>query len=476
MKILNKILLLIILHSCFTLSQSDRLTAKLNQLLTDEFLQSSLIALDIYDLTEQEYVFRTNQKMLLRPASNMKLFTSITSLLSLGVDYEFITSLYYDGEIIGNTLFGNLYIEGGCDPEFKTEDLSNFISALRNLNINSINGNIYADLSFKDSLYWGAGWMWDDDPSTDAPYLSALNINGNSISVSLRPGNVGQKAEVILIPGTEFFKINNQTITVLTKQEENYFITRDWFNRKNEIVVKGRVSLGKDNIVKGDMQLNVINPELYFLTLFKESLIKNGISVAGETGIRSLPLINKYITSFTTPLLSVLKNVNKNSNNLSAEMVLLAMAERYYGRPANAENGVKIINEYLLLFGHNPDNYRIVDGSGVSYYNLVSAELITDMLKFLYYSHPAIYKLLLETLPIAGLDGTLEKRMSGSSASNNVRAKTGTLSGINALSGYLTAANGNTLAFSILIQNHVKNSVKARQLQDEICKILADYK
>lgn len=476
MKIINRILVLLVILTCFSFPQSEKLTTKLNQILSDEFFQSSIIAADIYDLTQQEYLFRINHKLLLRPASNMKLFTSIAALLSLGADYQFITSLYYDGEIIGSTLFGNLYIEGGCDPEFKTEDFSHFVGALRALGINSINGNIYADLTFKDSLFWGVGWMWDDDPSTDAPYLSALNINGNSISVSLKPGNVGQRAEVTLNPETGFFTINNQTITVLSKEEENFFITRDWFNRRNEIVVKGKVSLGKEKSVKGDKQLNVINPEFYFLTLFRESLLKNGISVAGEIGIKNLPLINKYITSLATPLLSVLKNVNKNSNNLSAEMVLMAMAEKYYGRPASAENGIKVINDYLLLFGHNPDKYRIVDGSGVSYYNLVTAELIIDMLKFLYINHFETYKLLLETLPIAGVDGTLEKRMTDSPTYKNVRAKTGTLSGINALSGYLTAANGSIITFSILIQNHVRNSTKARQLQDDICKILTEFR
>ncbi|MCJ7553617.1 MAG: D-alanyl-D-alanine carboxypeptidase/D-alanyl-D-alanine-endopeptidase [Ignavibacteriaceae bacterium] len=473
---IKQILIFLFLLNSLSVSQSQTLKEKLDQLLKDEFFESSLIAKDIYDLTADEYLYRVNSKMLLHPASNMKLFTSIAGLLTLGVDYQFLTSLYYDGEILGSTLYGNLYIEGGCDPEFRTENLSNFILSLKALNINSIVGNIYADLSFKDSLYWGVGWMWDDDPSTDAPYLSALNINGNAVSVTLNGANVGQSAEIILNPNSEFFSVNNQTITVLKKEEEDFYITRNWFNRKNEIIASGKVSLEKENNENGDKQVNVLNPELYFLTLFKETLIQNGISFTGDISITKLPPINKYLGSITTSLMTVLMNVNKNSNNLSAEMVLYAMAEKYFGRPATAENGIKVINELITSVGHNPEEYRIVDGSGVSHYNLISAELILDILKYIYTNEKEVYRRLWETLPIAGIDGTLEKRMTNSSAFNNVRAKTGTLSGVNALSGYVTAANGNQIAFSILIQNHVNKTSEARQFQDEICKILAEYR
>lgn len=473
---IKQILIFLFLLNSLSVSQSQTLKEKLDQLLKDEFFESSLIATDIYDLTADEYLYRVNSKMLLHPASNMKLFTSIAGLLTLGVDYQFLTSLYYDGEILGSTLYGNLYIEGGCDPEFRTENLSNFILSLKALNINSIVGNIYADLSFKDSLYWGVGWMWDDDPSTDAPYLSALNINGNAVSVTLNGANVGQSAEIILNPNSEFFSVNNQTITVLKKEEEDFYITRNWFNRKNEIIASGKVSLEKENNENGDKQVNVLNPELYFLTLFKETLIQNGISFTGDISITKLPPINKYLGSITTSLMTVLMNVNKNSNNLSAEMVLYAMAEKYFGRPATAENGIKVINELITSVGHNPEEYRIVDGSGVSHYNLISAELILDILKYIYTNEKEVYRRLWETLPIAGIDGTLEKRMTNSSAFNNVRAKTGTLSGVNALSGYVTAANGNQIAFSILIQNHVNKTSEARQFQDEICKILAEYR
>ena len=143
--------------------------------------------------------------------------------------------------------------------------------------------------------------------------------------------------------------------------------------------------------------------------------------------------------------------------------------------PATFENGIKVIEDLIIATGNNPDVYRLVDGSGLSHYNLVTAELITDLLKYFYYSHPSLYSQLYETLPVAGVDGTLERRMKTSKAFNNVHAKTGTISGVSALSGYLTTAKGNKVAFSILMQNHVKKTSVARRIQDEICKALAEF-
>lgn len=476
MNIRRNILLNLILFNFLFLSYSQPLKEKIEAVLTDKFFESSILAADIYDLTASKYLYRNNSKLLLHPASNMKVLTSIAGLLFLGTDYQFLTSLYYDGEIISDTLYGNLYIEGGCDPELRSENLMSFISSLKSLNISYIQGSIYADLSFKDSLYWGVGWMWDDDPSTDAPYMSALNINNNVVTVTLTGGNVGQQANVFLNPSSDFFSVNNKSVTVFKRDEENFFITRNWFNRNNEIIVTGTVSLEKETPAKGDKSVNVINPEMLFLSLFKELLTNNGFLVKGEIGIRRLPVLNKYVGSIPTTLMNVLNNVNKNSNNLSAEMVLYALAEKFYGRPAKATNGIKIINELIRLVGHNPEKYRIVDGSGVSHYNLVSAELLCDVLKYIYTNEKKVYLSFYETLPIAGIDGTISQRMMNTTANFNVRAKTGTLSGVSALSGYVSSANGNQIVFSILIQNHVGQTAKAREIQDEICRIISEHK
>ncbi len=157
---------------------------KIDNVLKDKFFESCLVSIQVEDLTTNKTLYQKNETILLRPASNMKVITSAAGLLYLGPDYDFKTDLYYDGYVSNDTLVGNIFIVGGCDPDFVAKDLYTFIDAIKSLNISVITGNIYGDVSFKDSLYWGKGWMWDDDPSSDAPYLSALNLNDNCVEVN----------------------------------------------------------------------------------------------------------------------------------------------------------------------------------------------------------------------------------------------------------------------------------------------------
>ncbi|OGU78958.1 MAG: D-alanyl-D-alanine carboxypeptidase/D-alanyl-D-alanine-endopeptidase, partial [Ignavibacteria bacterium RBG_16_35_7] len=166
--------------------------------------------------------------------------------------------------------------------------------------------------------------------------------------------------------------------------------------------------------------------------------------------------------------------LNKTSDNLSTEMTLFALSERYFGRPASAKNGLKMIDSLIIVCGLNPKDYKLVDGSGVSHYNLVTAELLLSVLKHFYYSEPNLFESLYNSFPIAGFDGTLENRMEKTKAEKNVHAKTGTLSGVSSLSGYVKNKKGNMIAFSILVQNYNDNSKQARDFIDDVCEVLAE--
>ncbi len=448
---------------------------KLDNLLSNNFFESTLASVDVYDLTGKQAIYQKNNKYLMHPASNMKILTSAAGLFFLGPDYNFETSLFYKGEIEDGILNGDIYIVGGFDPDFSIYDLDYFVEAIDSLGIREINGNLYADISRMDTKFWGEGWMWDDDPSTDAPYLSSLNINLNSVDVFLLGTDVGKNAQVILNPYTEYFEIFNET-TVSPDEDNSYYITRDWMNRKNTIMAAGKIK--KRSNITGEevpVSLSVYRPDLYFLTLFKEILERKKIKVKGSVDNFWLRYDVIHLRTFSRPFAEVIKRVNKVSSNLNAEMVLYAMAEKYYGKPATSKNGIKVINNLISMAGMNPEKYRLVDGSGLSHYNLVSAELMVAVLKHMYYEEPELYQVLVESFPIAGVDGTLGRRMGESVAENKVRAKTGTISGVSALSGYITSKSGNLLAFSILMQNFVNNTSTARSFQDEICKILAEY-
>ncbi len=150
------------------------LKSEIDSLLNDDYFQSTLAAVDVFDLTKSEFLYQKNSKLLFHPASNLKILTSAAALLFLDTTFNFNTSVYHDGYISNDTLYGNLYTVGGFDPLLKTSDLNYFTDYFLSNNIKVINGNLAADISQKDSLIWGSGWMWDDDPSTDAPYLSSI--------------------------------------------------------------------------------------------------------------------------------------------------------------------------------------------------------------------------------------------------------------------------------------------------------------
>lgn len=452
---------LIIFITCLVTAYPQTLKTKLENLFNDKFFERCLISIQVEDLTANKTLYKKNEKLLLRPASNMKIITSAAGLLYLGADYEFKTDLFYNGYVSNDTLHGNLFFIGGCDPDFVTQDFYPFVNAIKSLNISVLNGNLYGDVSFKDSLYWGKGWMWDDDPSSDAPYLSALNLNDNCVIVNY----YGANDSISTSPKTNFVKVHRIYDTT------NLIIDRNWLHRTNDIIIKGK----KDR-KNYSSKINVLEPTKYFLKVFSEVLDSNKITVSGQIGIKKIPTDVTPLFSFGRKYSDIINNLNKASDNLSAEMTLYALSERYSGKPASADSGIQLIKMMIDSIGLVNKDYRLVDGSGVSHYNVVSAELLVNILKYFYDKKPELYKLLYNSFPIAGVDGTLEYRMRKIPLLNNVHAKTGTLTGVSSLSGYLTNDKNHILAFSILMQNFVGSSARARDLQDEICKILAGSK
>ncbi|MEJ2493204.1 MAG: D-alanyl-D-alanine carboxypeptidase/D-alanyl-D-alanine-endopeptidase [Ignavibacteriaceae bacterium] len=460
--------------SAFAQSNVDKLQRQINEVISDSFFTHTQIAIDVYDLKGNKQLYEHNSKLLLNPASNMKLLTTAAALTYLGRDYIFQTSLYHTGVIEGDTLYGDLYVAGGFDPDFTTDDLDSLVKAVKSIGIKTITGNLYADISLKDSLYWGKGWMWDDNPGPSAPYLSSLNINDNSIEVFVEGTKVGYPAKVILIPETKYVDVVNHSTTVSSYSESDVEITRDWVNDKNKIIVEGKVKSGiiTDSSDQKE-KLNLIEPYNYFLTLFREHLVKNNVFIEGKNKVKQLPENSVYLSSFNRKLDSVVVHLNKESDNLSAEMLIYSLALNDSGVPAIAENGIQALKKLIDSLNLNPEDYYLADGSGASRYNLISTELLINLLRYMYKSPD--YVLYFTSLPVAGIDGTLEKRMIDTPAEGNVHAKTGTLEGVSALSGYVRTKNNNLLAFSILVQNYVGKSSLARSYIDRICEMLTEY-
>jgi D-alanyl-D-alanine carboxypeptidase/D-alanyl-D-alanine-endopeptidase (penicillin-binding protein 4) len=469
MKTTTAFLLLVL--NCNIFSQYSSITSGIDLLLTDDFFNSCQIALDIYDLSGKKIVYRKNNTLLFHPASNMKIITSAAGLYFLSPDYEFTTSIWHDGEIADSILSGNLYYVGGFDPDFTTENLDSLSAELASEGITRIDGNIIGDVSMMDSLFWGSGWMWDDDPETDFPYMTPLVINDAAVMVEYMPGEPGRPVIYHTIPESGYFVVENNSVTS-PDSGKKFRITRDWIERSDKIIIEG--DLDTSNVLD-TVKLNLVHSTEYFLTLAKESLMRNGIEVNGETEISYLPEDAESLLSHSRPFSEVIVNLNKESDNLSAEMTLRALSRLYSDKSASAEDGLKLADSLLAIIGLNPEEYRLVDGSGVSHYNLVTAELLTDLLKYFYFEKPELYEILKNSFPVSGIDGTLKERMQTSESFERVHAKTGTLSGVSCLSGYIFSQRKTDFAFSILMQNFVGSADSARSIQDKICDIISKY-
>lgn len=466
----NIVLLLFILNG-LVFPQYRSIAADIDLLLTDNFFRSCQIAVDIYDLSSKEIVYRKNHKQLLHPASNMKILSSAAGLFFLGPDYEFTTGIWYTGELNDSVLVGDLYYVGGFDPDFTSKNLDSLSGEIAGLGISSITGSIIGDVSMMDSLFWGEGWMWDDDPETDFPYMTPLIVNDGAVMIEYMPGEEGAPAIIKTIPESDYFEIENNSVTI-SDTTKKFTVTREWIDRSDKIIIEGNIdtSAAADTI-----RLNLVNSTEYFLTMAKESLIRNDVEVSGGIKVSVLPENSEKLITHSRTYREVIVNLNKESDNLSAEMTLRALSKNKSNKPASADVGVELIDSLICIVGLNPRTYRLVDGSGVSHYNLVSTELLTDLLKYFYFDTPELYTILKESFPISGVDGTLKNRMENSEAYNRVYAKTGTLSGVSCLSGYITSERGTEFVFSIMIQNFVGSAEDARHIQDRICNILSQY-
>ena len=454
----------IILSSCVTFQPSTLITpVQIDSLLTKEIFNTAQAGIAVYDLTDEKLLFQHNSNLLFRPASNQKILTTAAAYLFLGEDYNFSTSVYYQGEIKDSILKGDIFLKGNFDPGFTVEDLDQLVRQVKNYGIKEIAGNIYADISAMDSLYWGKGWMWDDE----AQHITPLPVSGNIIKLITKPGEIGYPASTEMIPATNFCKVKNFSNTV-NSGKNTLTATKELHNNK-VFVLKGNIpiSSGPDTL-----SLIVTNSTQYFLTLTKERIAKAGIVLKGVTDTLSLSPVAKKIFSIEHNIVPIINQTNKYSDNFNAELILRTLALKHFGKNASAQNGFEYIDSLISLAGIKTKDYRLADGSGLSHYNLVSAQLLISVLKYIYYNHPNIFQKMYDSFPIAGIDGTLKDRMKNSNAAGKVHAKTGGLSGVSTLSGYIQSKNNHMIAFSIMIQNYVGSAERARQIQDRLCEII----
>jgi serine-type D-Ala-D-Ala carboxypeptidase/endopeptidase (penicillin-binding protein 4) len=459
------------------------LRARIERILNSYGFEHVSLGMKIVSLDNNELLFEKNSHQLLMPASNMKIVTAAAALLRLGPEFRYETTLQTDGEVVNGSLNGNLIVIGTGDPTISSrmqggDALATFrdwSDALREQGIRRIDGSIIGVDTYFDDQRVAYGWPPNSFNSPYAAEVSALQFNDNVVAVYVKGSKSGRLASVRLDPYNRYFRIQNRVIT--RSGHSNRFVAYR-AEGSNTIILRGRIGTRDQTDVR---YITVHEPAGYFSAVLKETLEKNGIRVReyrratrdeGD-GIRNNP--DRYRVLYThqsQPLRIILTEMMKSSQNLFADSLAktISAMETTKGSFSGAQQAIR---KTLASFGFPSREFVMEDGSGLSSYNFVSANLLVQILAGMY-QHPA-FEHFYKSFPIAGVDGTLKNRMIGTAAEGNVRAKTGFIGSARSLSGYVTTRDGEHVAFAMLANNFTLPLSGIDSAQEQICIELARF-
>jgi D-alanyl-D-alanine carboxypeptidase/D-alanyl-D-alanine-endopeptidase (penicillin-binding protein 4) len=486
----------------------DELKSRIEQIVRQPALEPGFFAVKIASLDSGQIVFEQDANKFVRPASNMKLYTVATAFDRLTPDFHFVTSVYAREKPDDGKVKGDLVIYGRGDPSiaarFNDGDYFKGINELADrivaAGVKRVKGDLVGDESYFNGAPLGSGWEWEDLTWSYGAPVSALNINDNALDLNVKPADrVG--APVLVTtgpPAASFVTIVNRATTSERGSRSNLRIYRGL--GANTIELSGTLPLGDAGFVGG---VAIQDPALAFVTMLHDALMKRGVKVDGRvrtvnwrtggsivpTGSSLAPMQTTdvpqaqapvEIASLQSPPFSIVAaHTLKPSQNQYTELILRTLgktqaAANNGGRPREDEEaGLEVVRNFLRQAGIGDSDVALNDGSGLSRNDLISAnttvQLLTFMTKHKYFAQ------FREALPIAGVDGTLRTRMRGTPAEGNVRAKTGSLSSVASLSGYVTTAGGEHLVFSMMLNNYPDASAVRRDSIDAIAVLLASF-
>jgi len=454
-----------------------------------------------------EVIFERDADKLFMPASNMKLYTTAAALDAFGPDRRFRTSVYAARPVgRGGVLRGDLILYGRGDPNLSarfdqggSEEIDEFhpaeqIGAIEALadqlqarGLKLITGDLVGDDSYFATDWLGDGWSWDDAQFYYGAEVSALTVNDNVVTFTVTPApRAGRAPTITAHPPTGYVTVVNRAAT--TEGGERRVGAHRPLDG-NTVEFFGSIPRGT---AAYEVNIAVHDPARFAATLLKEALARRGVRVAGR--VRRMSAVDRLTRPFdearlielaaldSRPLALLLKVINKPSQNLHTEIMLRQLGVlageppslNPYGRPKSAEaRGLEALKKFLQRAGVETLPLSLRDGSGLSRLDLITPRATSRLLQFMSaHPHFAAYR---DSLPVGGLDGTLERRMRGTAAEQNVRAKTGTLAYVNALSGYLTTRRGEVLIFSLMGNNYTGAGREVTAVFDQICALLAGY-
>jgi serine-type D-Ala-D-Ala carboxypeptidase/endopeptidase (penicillin-binding protein 4) len=448
---------------------AQSLDAQLDAIVKRELPPNFEVSIQVADLQTGRVLMEKDPNLPLIPASTMKVPTSAAALHYLGPDFVFITEVLVDDQ--RGASVGNIYLRGSGDPYLVTEELFRLTRMVKDQGLDQIRGNIIVDDS-----YFIPGKPLDENEKLGprayhAPY-SALSLNFNSVKIVVHPAaKLGDAAIVMTDPVSEYATVKGTVRTVKGNKPLEMEITKETTPDNREIItVEG--TIGVNAPAKG-RYVNVAFPDLYTGEVFKEFLLREGIKVEGRVQRGKAPSAATSFLEFPSrPLGITVYGLNKFSNNFMAEQISLALGARVHGAPGTREKGLAVIRKHLLSCGVDEGAFALSEASGLSRNNRLSASALVRVL--LTAAHDFSYNSeFMASFGVAGIDGTLKEKFTDQGAKRRLRAKTGTLKGITALTGYGLSVDGRQFAFAILI-NSMQKGTGLLHYGDKIMRAILD--
>ena len=433
---------------------ADRLTALLESPETEQ----ALWAVFVRSLDSGDVLFAHHGDRLMMPASTMKIITLAVAAERLGWDYSYETRLLSAAAVVDGVLRGDLIVRGSGDPTINTGAGSGmpafdaWAATLLEAGITAIDGRVIGDDDLVEDAAPGYGWSWDDLPYGYATPGGALQHHDNVALLTVHPGSVaGEDAVIEVRPPASGVRVVNRVETVSPDGETELTLKR---MPDGALEVLGAVPASAAPVYR---TASVQNPTTFFVRGLKQTLKTWGIDVSGdavdldEVDAEVVDDALRVLASHRSPPLSNIAGILMAvSQNLYAETLLRTLDQDR--RPRTAAAGRDVMREVLESWGVDPSRVVVADGSGLSRYNYVTARTLVDVLQRMH-DDPRHASPFLATLPVAAQSGTLATRLTSTAAAGNAHAKTGSMSNVRALSGYVTSGDGEMLAFAVLANN-----------------------
>lgn len=430
------------------LTVSTANAASINKAVAESGINKGAVSVSVKDIKTGKTLYELNSDKPVPPASTLKVVTLASALNELGKDYEFSTELYKNSN-------NELILKLGADPFLNAKDLKTLLRAAREQNIIEPEA-FYIDDTIIDKTEWGEGWQWDDDLNPLMPKFSAYNIDNNLLKITVEPTFKGAPAEIKL----DVFYPTTFVNLVTTGGANNVKISRNNNIAPDVLNIEGTVSK------REQIEIPINHLKRYFVLRLEDAIKSEKIEYYGNFTNKKLSAQNiSSISKITNPIEKAVNAIMLDSNNMAAETVFKIAGGHYAKTSGSAEAAIKMLMDYCGKLGVNTQNIRIVDGSGVSKNNLVTTDFMTSFL-ISQYQNDAEYK---EIFASAG-EGTLKNRMLY--FGDNLKAKTGTLSNVSAITGYLKTAKGNLVAFDIIINDPNSKTPDKKMLEEYILRAI----